>query len=434
MENTKCSLEKKLLKTCGLLICAIIHLSFGILSSGGLFDLPDSIVLSVDEPREINFSFPVQIEGEGKDAAALHLNGQRLSDTEGETVSGRVALVAQDTGSAGFCIKLFGIPLRTIAVTAVNERVLIPGGESIGVTLFTKGVLVVGFSDIEDDRGVRCNPAREAGMLSGDVITGIDGIEVEDSQHLAELVAAGGGSALKVTVTRAAEKLEFDIKPVGDRTDEVRRLGVWVRDSTAGVGTLTYYDPLTDSFAGLGHGITDVDTGSVLDIKRGEIIRSSIVEIVKGYAGYPGELKGLFGLSGEKLGMIVANTEFGIYGRSAAEMPVGRRALPIASQAEVEYGPAKLMCTIDESGPREFDCEIIKITKQVTPAQKGLVIQVTDTELLEKTGGIVQGMSGSPIIQNGKIVGAVTHVFLNSPEKGYGIFVEWMLNMAENVE
>ncbi|MEI6100486.1 MAG: SpoIVB peptidase, partial [Eubacteriales bacterium] len=209
----------------------------------------------------------------------------------------------------------------------------------------------------------------------------------------------------------------------------VYRLGVWVRDSTAGVGTLTFYDQETGGYGGLGHAITDLDTGEELSVREGEIISSNIIDVVRGQAGMPGELKGYFNAN-NGIGSILKNSEFGIYGLCYNKItnPLYPDGIYVAKQSEVHEGPAKLLSTVDDKGVKAYDCTISNVVLQNEPTQKSFLITITDPELLKKTGGIVQGMSGSPVIQDGKLIGAVTHVFVNDPTKGYGIYIEWMLD------
>jgi stage IV sporulation protein B len=213
------------------------------------------------------------------------------------------------------------------------------------------------------------------------------------------------------------------------------RLGIWVRDSTAGVGTLTFYDPESRCFGALGHAITDVDTGVLLSVKNGEIMQSTIIDVKQGRRGEPGELKGVFSGRQRVIGNILRNTQYGIYGKMYRSLPkfYFDQPLPVCSQYDVQVGKASILTTVDEEGIKEFEIQIIKVNIQQHPSSKGMVIEITDPELLERTGGIVQGMSGSPIIQNGRIVGAITHVFVNDPKKGYGIFIEWMLEECRKI-
>ena len=230
--------------------------------------------------------------------------------------------------------------------------------------------------------------------------------------------------------------MEVEVSPVQDKDDGQFKLGLWVRDSTAGVGTLTYYDPSNQSFASLGHPITDVDTQEILSVKEGEILESKILDIKQGQAGTPGELKGSFSASQTRLGKIETNNEFGIYGKMYDEInnSIYSEPLEVGAQDNVKLGKATLLTTIDSSGIQEFECEIVKANRQNVPSSKGMIIKITDPELLETTGGIVQGMSGSPVIQDGKLIGAVTHVFINDPTQGYGMYIDWMLEQSDQIE
>ena len=323
------------------------------------------------------------------------------------------------------------MPVKKIEMRVQQERILYPGGENIGAAMNTQGVLVVGISGLSDAD----SPARAAGLRAGDVILEINGEKAQSAAHLSELVSRGGEQALNVRFTRNGAAKETSLTPVRDTLDGRYRLGLWVRDSTAGVGTLSFYDPQTKSYGALGHAITDLDTDIILPIRDGIILRSTVVGIRKGERGAPGELQGTFLRDRAELGDIRSNTEFGIFGKAAEPIvnPLYPDGLPIASRANVHTGPATILTTLDDSGIQEFDVEITRVSQQDTAAQKSMTLRVTDPVLLEKTGGIVQGMSGSPILQDGRIVGAVTHVFVNNPTQGYGVFIDWMLEQADSV-
>jgi stage IV sporulation protein B len=289
----------------------------------------------------------------------------------------------------------------------------------------------VGITGIQLANGEIVNPARTAGMLPGDVILSINSVEVKNADHVTELVQETDG-VLNIVVERDGRKLTLQVTPVVDYSDGKKRLGLWVRDSTAGVGTLTFIMPDSKWFAGLGHAITDIDTGSILTVREGEIYFSEVIQVNKGENGVPGEIKGYFSSASGTMGLIEKNTEYGIYGPlyKDVDMSAFSDPIPVASRDEVVLGPATILATVDSEGVKEFDCEIIKLTSQSSADQKGIVLRVTDEELLAVTGGIVQGMSGSPIIQNGKLVGAVTHVFVNNPTKGYGLYADWMIDQV----
>jgi stage IV sporulation protein B len=264
------------------------------------------------------------------------------------------------------------------------------------------------------------------------VILSINGTEIEDAYHMLKMENEAQGN-LDIIVDRNGKKLSINIEPVKDPSDGKMRLGVWVRDNSAGVGTLTFIMPNDRKYGGLGHAICDLDTGNVLSVKEGKIFFSQVVQINKGESGVPGEIQGDFLNSPETMGTIEKNTDYGIYGKVFDNVDLGSfsQPIPAANRNEIRTGPAKILAMIDNEGVKSFDCEIIKINLQDEPGQKGLVLQITDEELLSKTGGIVQGMSGSPIIQNGKLIGAVTHVFVNNPTKGYGLFIDWMIEQLK---
>lgn len=326
------------------------------------------------------------------------------------------------------------IPVRSVIVSKVpNEISIYLGGEPVGVKISTKGVLVVGLSDIESSRGPVLSPAAEAGVQIGDSILKINNTEIKSAEDVSSIVSKSNGNKLVLSIERKGEYIEKYCSPVKGKDDEEYKIGLWIRDSTAGVGTLTFYHKETNKFAALGHPITDVDTGTILKVEKGEILSSSIVSIRKGLRGDPGELKGIFLDEENPLGSINYNTNCGIFG--TGNKPIinnGKYNKPvkIALRNEIKEGPAKIITTIDGSEPKEYDINIEKLLQQDTPGPKSMIIKVTDKVLLEKTGGIVQGMSGSPIVQNGKLIGAVTHVLINKPDTGYGIYIEWMLKDA----
>jgi stage IV sporulation protein B len=330
-------------------------------------------------------------------------------------------------------VNLLGIlPVKLVSLKSVsNSIVLYPGGQPIGVKLNTKGVLVVALSDIKTEKDKITSPAALAGVQIGDNITKINNFSIKNSEDVQKQINNSKGKKLKVIIERKGEELEKTIKPVKNIEDDNFKIGLWVRDCTAGVGTLTFYDEKTGTFAALGHPITDIDTGTILNISSGEIVPSSIVSVKKGLKGNPGELKGIFTDEDKVLGKIQKNTQCGIFGKSNNKL-LNRNIKPmkIALRNEIKEGPAEILTTIDGEEPKLYDIQIEKLLSQDSPGPKSMVIKITDSVLLEKTGGIVQGMSGSPIIQEGKIIGAVTHVLINKPDTGYGIYIEWMLKDA----
>ncbi|WP_111947474.1 SpoIVB peptidase [Clostridium tetanomorphum] len=330
-------------------------------------------------------------------------------------------------------VSLLGIfKVKSVAIKSIpNELSVYPGGQPIGVKLNTKGVLIVALSDLDTDNGKVTSPASEAGLEIGDSIVEINNKKVINSEKAASLINECEGKEIEVTIERKGTTLKKKVKPVKSK-DNQYKIGLWIRDSTAGVGTLTFYDNKTGTFAALGHPITDVDTGTILNVNSGQIVNSSIVSVRKGVRGTPGELKGIFIDEDVVLGQIIKNTQCGIFGKS--NLPIknkNNKKMKLALRDEIKEGPAQIYTTIDGSEPKLYNIMVEKLLPQNSPGPKSMVIKVTDKELLEKTGGIVQGMSGSPIIQDNKIIGAVTHVLINKPDTGYGIYIEWMLKDAD---
>ncbi|MGI6239557.1 MAG: SpoIVB peptidase [Christensenellales bacterium] len=308
------------------------------------------------------------------------------------------------------------------ATATAQAKTLLPGGQSIGVAVETEGLVVIGASDV----GSMPSPARLAGLRPGDIITGVDGKAIAGVDELLTLL---GERSVKLTYLRDGEARSVTLTPARDATDGRFKLGVWVRDSTAGIGTLTFYDPETGRYGALGHAVTDADAGIVLPVKGGAIYENSIIDVKRGEEGAPGEILGEF-YDGGYLGTIDGNTHFGIFGsaKERIENALYPRGIETAAPDQVRVGRAKILATVGDDGLTEYECEIVRIEDQAKPTTRSFTIRVTDERLLTRTGGIVQGMSGSPVIQNGKLVGAVTHVYVNDPTMGYGVYIDWMLD------
>lgn len=318
-------------------------------------------------------------------------------------------------------LKLFGfIPVKRVPAFIGERARVVPGGEAVGIGIYTEGVLIVGLGDAEEGQS---SPAAQAGLKAGDVILEVNGTRTDTAAELTEALRSAGESA-RLTVVRGTKQ-----RTVAVRLDDngETRLGAWVRDSTVGIGTLSFADTENYRVAALGHSVSDRDTGSNIRVKDGALRLAEIVGVVKGSEGAPGELRGTFGGDSPLIGSIEQNTELGIFG-SLSETALAfftSPAIPVAFPDEVKTGEAEIVCSC-EGEPKSYKCRIIKAGRQSHPAQKGMVIEITDERLLALTGGIVQGMSGSPVIQNGMLVGAVTHVFVNDPTRGYGAYAYWI--------
>lgn len=321
------------------------------------------------------------------------------------------------------------IPVKEIKINVTKRRYVGLGGDVFGIKLYTKGIIVVSIDSVTTPSGTK-DPAVKAGLKCGDIITHINGEAATSSKQLTDFVEQSQGQTLKLNIDRNGESLELTLRPEVS-VNGGYKAGIWVRDSSAGIGTVTFYDDENGRFAGLGHGVCDVDTGKIMPLENGEAVRARVNGFYKSSAGNPGELCGVF--SDIALGSLRVNCETGVYGELL--QPSGAKTVPVALESEVKLGAAQMITTIDGNGPRYYDIEITKIYPSTDLSSRNMIIKVTDTELLEKTGGIVQGMSGSPIVQNSMLVGAVTHVFVNDPTQGYGIFSSRMIetqDLSEN--
>ena len=319
-------------------------------------------------------------------------------------------------------LKAFGIiPFSTVNVEVVDELHVSILGTPFGMKLYTDGVLVIDITTVETVSG-SISPGEDAGVKKGDYILSADGKQVLTNEELSAAVAASGGNRIKLVIKRGGTQKTVYVTPALSKETNSYRIGLWVRDSSAGIGTLTFYSPATGIVCGLGHGVCDEDTGDLLELKNGEIVSAEIVSVEKGSSGSPGQLKGRFTYS--TIGKIDCNSEKGKLGFS--------RLTETALKQEVRDGDAQILCTVDGREPQLYSCRIKKRSSAYLSATQNMTVTVTDPELLKLTGGIVQGMSGSPILQNGKLIGAVTHVLIDDPTTGYAIFAENMLKEAES--
>ena len=380
-------------------------------------ELPDTLSLTAGSNAVLDINLPGSVLLDAGDTQATLRKGDGALEID----------AGSQSGSANLIFRLLGVlPVKTVEVEVAEERTLIPGGKSVGIAIETDGLVVVGTSDL----GQQASPAERAGLRSGDVITAVNGVTVASTEELSAQLEAGTVAELRVE--RNGSALNLTLTPAEDPRDGALRIGAWVRTSTAGVGTLTYVDPEDGSFGALGHAISDVDTGVTLPVAEGGLYESEIVQINPGQRGAPGEIVGDFLSHEEQIGEITVNCDRGVYGCNYSGNLAGLpypEGLPIAARSQLHMGAAQILTTLDDE-VRAFDCEIERVESEGGADAKSLTLHVTDPELIARTGGIVQGMSGSPIVQDGRFIGAVTHVLVNDPSRGYGIYIGDMLEAA----
>ncbi|HOB41993.1 MAG TPA: SpoIVB peptidase [Bacillota bacterium] len=379
-------------------------------------------------------TFSVDMGPLGRGAVVVDPPDSLLMDA---AIGSKVEVTPTKAGRTRLEVRLFNaIPVKRLVVDVVPQMRVIPGGHSIGILLASRGVRVMGMYPVVGSDGLRYMPARDGGIEVGDMIVSVDGYEVHEPRQLETLVSEGalGGRPVRMGIVRDGR--EFDVTVLPAPADGGYRIGVYVRDNAAGVGTLTFWHPGTMRYGALGHVVVDSQTGKEIPITDGRIVSARVSGIDLSGAGRPGEKIGTFAGARDNVGVVEANTEVGIYGTLDAPLPnpYYPDPIPVALAAAVHEGPAEILTVVTGSSIERFEIEIVKVAKQSRIAGKGIVIRVVDPRLLELTGGIVQGMSGSPIIQDGKLVGAVTHVFVSDPSRGYGVFAEHMLNVAGLME
>lgn len=342
----------------------------------------------------------------------------------------------ETAGTFELNLNLFGtIPVKEIDVNVIPKTKVVPMGNLIGAKLYTSGVLVVGMSEIQGDDQQKHKPYEGSGIEEGDMIVEMDSKKIANTDELVETVNSSKGKVIQIKYVRNDETITTSIQPIKSEDNEYK-LGLWVRDAAAGVGTLTFYEPSTGKFAALGHGIVDVDTGDIINIANGELVTSNLVAIKKGEKGTPGEIKGSID-SGVTIGNISKNTNFGVFGLVSNKNNLnlnGAKEYEVALRSEIQTGEAEIICELENGKKEKYKIEISKIYTSNNYDNKSMMIKITDERLLQKTGGIVQGMSGSPIIQNGKFVGAITNVLVSDPTTGYAIFGDLMVKQMKSVK
>jgi stage IV sporulation protein B len=401
------------------------------------FSLPSLIRVT----EGVDFSLPLELPF-GVDLSLNEADLFKVNGTEVGPLMRRFSLAEPLSfrplrpGKAELSLSLFGITIRRLSLQVLPSVSLVAAGHSVGVSLRSQGVLVVGFATIENEAGA-FSPGREAGLRVGDQIMALNGHTGLDGATIARLVDQYGrqNQEIELSVKRGTAELTLRAVPRSCRETGQQRIGVFVRDTAVGIGTLTFVDRESMTFGALGHVIADADTGDPIALGSGRIVRATVTFIEAGRRGAPGEKRSVFVDEQRTLGTVKKNTPFGIFGHMLEDITAGTTPIPIMLRDEVEEGPAEILTVIAGEQVERFAIEIQRVSRlQHAPLGKGLVIRATDPRLLQKTGGIVQGMSGSPIVQRGRLVGAVTHVFVNDPARGYGVFIEWMIRESDLLE
>ena len=326
-------------------------------------------------------------------------------------------------------LKLFGIiPVKEVTVTEKAEQKVMVSGEVFGIKLYTDGVIVVGIQEVQTDSGKK-SPSGSAGIEVSDIIVAIDGENVYTSDQVQSILGANNGGSFEVKIKRGERYRDYTVTPVYCEREGCYKAGMWVRDSTAGIGTITFYNKQSGIFAALGHQINDIDTKEIMPMLDGEAVKATVSKIEKSTRGTTGSLECDF--TNQTLGKLLSNTDCGIYG-AYAEISECAKEYPVAAIQEVKKGKATLISTVEKGQPKKYEIEITHIGFNENNREKNMIVKVTDKDLIDKTGGIVQGMSGSPIIQNGKLVGALTHVIVGNPQKGYAVFAQTMAEESNN--
>lgn len=402
----------RLLKIFLLLVILLISYIYAIV----IGYIPDRIVLFEGEEIDLPSIFGLSFRDNSNEELV------EVSSTTSQKIS-------EEIGVSKMQVSLFNnFFVKSVDVDVLPRTTVIPVGNLAGVKLYTNGVLVVGMSEIQGDDNRMYKPYEETGIEEGDTIVAINDSTIHSTEDLIQCVNMSSGNELEIEYVRDNQTMQCSMTPV-KTADEQYKLGLWVRDSAAGVGTVTFYEPSTKSFAALGHGIVDIDTEQLINISSGEFVTTKILNIQKGEKGEPGRIQGTID-NQQNIGVISKNTRFGIYGVVDNVLALNLnnlKELEVALRDEIQTGKAKILCTLENGKTEEYEIEIEEIYKDNNYDNKSMKIKVTDNRLIEKTGGIIQGMSGSPIIQNNKFVGAITHVLVNNPQEGYAVFGDIMI-------
>ncbi len=393
----------------------IIRLAAVLLLCFGIFVMTAVAVGAATMPNEI-----IRYETDGEKLSAVYSYSHTMA---AKSVNSQSAYPRTET------LRAFGfIPVKTVGVTQKSAPTVAVSGEVFGIKLYTDGVIVVGTQRVDLGGGKSVNPAADCGIAVGDIIVSINNIRVFTAGDVTSILNDNNGEAYTIKLKRDGRYKTFQLQPAYSPREGCYKAGMWVRDSTAGIGTITFYNEKTGTFAALGHQVNDVDTNDIMPLLEGEAVSARVTNIQKSAAGVTGSLWCDF--EEHILGRLLDNTDCGLYG-AYSEISENAASYPVASKQTVRKGSAKILSTVEGSTPKEYDIEITRISYNKEAQQRDIVFRVTDETLLSLTGGIVQGMSGSPILQDGRLVGAVTHVIVNNPEKGYAIFAQTMAEKSE---
>ena len=394
--------------------------------------IPNEIKIMVGEKESFDFNMPLKADIETDNVGVISVNDLKVPSNQiNIDLNHPFTLKSSQKGEYEVVLKLFGIfKFKNISLDVIDAKEVIPCGNPVGIYVETNGILVLGGGRITGDDGLNYEPINNK-LKSGDYILKINNKSVSLKKDLIDEIQRCDGKDITLLIRRNKEEFTVSITPVKTSSGNYK-IGAWIRDNTQGIGTLTFITP-DGQFGALGHGITDIDSGVLMDVKEGSIYKAQIMSIVKGKEGEPGELIGMIKQSGQyKMGHIKENTYQGIYGEMDSDITdaINSKPLKIGLKQEVRKGKATIRCTVQDK-IEDYDIQIVSIDMNSSNNSKGIVLKITDPKLLKLTGGIVQGMSGSPIIQNNKIIGAVTHVFIQDSTKGYGTFIENMVNNLE---
>ena len=385
--------------------------------------IPSNIVVFEGETLSLNTLLGITLNLENEDGTV-----QAVSNVNNTAIN--------EPGRQNVSVNLFdNIEVKKLSVDVIPKTTIVPAGNVAGLKLYTNGVLVVGMTEIQGMDNKKYKPFQDSGIQEGDRIISIDKTNISTVEELTNKVNKSNGSILDIEYVHGEETKTCSITPVQTSVAEYK-IGLWVRDSAAGVGTVTFYEPSSKMFAALGHGITDIDTGDLINIASGKFVTSRIMNIVKGKSGVPGKIQGSIE-NGQEIGEIYKNSIFGGYGKvdnlSALNLNYSKE-LEVALREEIKTGEASIICSLDNQTSKEYKIEIEKIYLDNNYDNKSMRIKIKDEELIQKTGGIIQGMSGAPIIQNGKFIGAITNVLVNDPQEGYAVFGDLMIKQMKAVQ